>query len=346
MKTCKISVLGFGVAGKAFARILLANREQMIKDKGVEPIVISITTGSRGSLYNPDGLDLAEAVRQLEEEGKFDPEYKDYAVLDSMTVAETIDYDVLLELTPLNIFTGQPAADHIRTALKRGKHAVSANKGPLAWYYKELKDLAKANNCCFFFETTVMAGVPIFDMADSSMQYCKVDKIEGILNATTNFILKEMGKGTSYEDTLKMGRERGFLEADPSMDTDGWDATAKLTVLMNVLMDANLTPDKVDRTGISGVTPEEIKAAAERGNIIKLMCRGFRNADGTITAKVAPEEVPANNSFANDELVAVVSIYTDLLGKLDIMQYGLETSVTGYGVFIDVCRVLDWMSVR
>ena len=341
MKTCRIAILGFGVAGKAFARILLANREQMIKDKGIEPVVVAITTGSRGALYNPEGLDLAKALKTMEGRGGFDPADPDFSRLDSLTLARTGEYDLLLELTPLNIFTGQPAADHIRAALGRGKHAVSANKGPLAWYCRELRELAKANNCCFFFETTVMAGIPIFDMADSSLQYCKVEKIEGILNATTNFILKEMGKGIAYDEILEAGRKGGFLEADPSMDTEGWDATAKLTVLMNVLMDADITPDMVDRKGITEITSEDIKAAQARGNLIKLMCRGYRAEDGSIVAKVGPEEVPIGNSFANPDLVAVVSLYTDLLGKMDIMQYGLETCVTGYGVFIDLCRVLD-----
>ena len=263
-----------------------------------------------------------------------------------MTAAAQWDYDVLMELTPLNIFTGEPATTHIKTALGRGKHAISANKGPLAWHYKELRDLAKEKGCCFFFETTVMAGSPTFDMADHCLQYCTIDKIHGILNATTNFILKEMGKGVPYDDIMKAGREQGFLEADPSMDTEGWDAAAKLTVLMNVLMDAGLTPDKIDRTGITGVTMEDIEAAKSRGKVIKLLCKGEKASDGTITASVKPTEIPANDVFAGEDLVAVVSLNTDLMGKLTLIQYGLETTQTGYGVFIDLCRVLDWMMVH
>lgn len=343
MKLCKILLLGYGVAGKAFARILQQTKEQIRADKGIEPIVVGITTGSRGSLYCAQGIDLAEATRQLEEEGRFDPAGPCYSSADSLTAAAQWDYDVLMELTPLNIFTGEPATTHIKTALNRGKHTISANKGPLAWHYKELRDLAKEKGCCFFFETTVMAGSPTFGMADHCLQYCTIDKIHGILNATTNYILKEMGKGVPYDEILKAGREQGFLEADPSMDTEGWDAAAKLTVLMNVLMDAGLTPDKVDRTGITGVTMADIEAAKARGKVIKLLCRGEKAADGTITASVRPTEIPADDVFAGEDLVAVVSLNTDLMGKLTLIQYGLETTQTGYGVFIDLCRVLDWM---
>ena len=346
MKQCKVLMLGYGVAGKAFARILQKTKEKIQADKGIEPVVVGITTGSRGSLYCAEGIDLAEATRQLEEEGRFDPAGPCFTTADSMTAAAQWDYDVLMELTPLNIFTGEPATTHIKTALSRGKHAISANKGPLAWHYKELRDLAKEKECCFFFETTVMAGSPTFDMADHCLQYCTIDKIHGILNATTNFILKEMGKGVPYDEILKAGREQGFLEADPAMDTEGWDASAKLTVLMNVLMDAGLTPDKVDRTGITGVTMEDIESAKSRGKVIKLLCKGEKAADGTITASVKPTEIPADDVFAGEDLVAVVSLNTDLMGKLTLIQYGLETTQTGYGVFIDLCRVLDWMMVH
>ena len=131
------------------------------------------------------------------------------------------------------------------------------------------------------------------------------------------------------------------MEADGSMDTKGWDATAKLTVLLNVLMDAGLTPDMIDRTGIEDVTMEDIKDAASRGNVIKLMCSGSVDENGKVTGKVAPAEVAAGDVFADENLVAVVSLYTDLMGKLTMLQYGLETTQTGYGVFIDMVRVLD-----
>lgn len=341
MKQFSVAMLGYGVAGKAFARILNQTHDDILAKTGYDVKVVAITTGSRGTLYDMHGLELAEATRQLEEEGHFDKNNPAYSQMTSMEVVEKVDYDAILELTPLNIRTGLPAADHIRGALNRGKHAVSANKGPLAWYYRELRDLAKEKGVCFFYETTVMAGTPVFNMADNCLQYCKIDKVEGIFNATTNYILKEMGKVVPYDQIIKAGREQGFMEADTSMDTDGWDATAKLTVLLNVLMDAGITPDMIDRTGIANVTLEDIAAAKSRGNVIKLMCRGTVDQYGNVVGKVAPEEIPENDVFADENLVAVVSLYTDLMGKLTMLQYGLETTQTGYGVFIDLVRILD-----
>lgn len=341
MNTFNIAILGYGVAGQAFARILNQTHNEIMLKTGYDLKVVAITTGSRGSLYCMDGIDLLEATRKIKEEGCFNSKSKYYSKMNSMEVVENVDYDLLLELTPLNIKTGLPAVDHIRGALKRGKHAVSANKGPLAWYYRELREFAKEKGVCFFFETTVMAGTPVFNMADNCLQYCKISKIEGIFNATTNYILKEMGKGVPYDEILKTGREQGFMEADTSMDTQGFDAAAKLTVLLNVLMDAGITPDMIDRQGIENISVEDIKAAKSRGNVIKLMCRGELDEEGNVKGKVAPEEIPENDVFADEKLVAVLSLYTDLMGKLTVLQYGLETTQTGYGVFIDTVRVLE-----
>lgn len=343
MKQFSVAMLGYGIAGKAFARILNQTHDDIARKTGYDVKVVAITTGSRGALYNMEGIDLVEATRQLEEEGRFDPSKPDYSTMNSIDVVETVDYDVVLELSPLNIQTGLPAADHIRKALMRGKNVVSANKGPIAWYYRELKDLAEKNGACFFFETTVMAGTPVFNMADNCLQYCKIDRVEGIFNATTNYILKEMTKGVPIEEIMRSGREQGFMEADASMDTQGWDATAKLTVLLNVLMDAGITPMDIDRTGIEEVTAEDIEAAASRGNVIKLLCSGSFDENGKVVGRVAPGEVPADDVFADKDLVAVLSVYTDLMGKLTMLQYGLETTQTGYGVFIDTVRVIDCM---
>ena len=110
MKQFRVAMLGYGIAGKAFARILNQTHDDILAKTGFDVKVVAITTGSRGSLYSMEGLDLVEATRQLEEEGKFNPEYPHYSTMNSMEVVETVDYDVVLELTPLNIETGLPAA--------------------------------------------------------------------------------------------------------------------------------------------------------------------------------------------------------------------------------------------
>lgn len=339
MKQFNIAMLGFGIAGKAFSRILMDKHREIMEKTGYDVRVTAIATATRGTLVDPNGIDLALATRQVEENGHFDTSSKAYCEWSTLDVVTKAEYDVMLELTPLNIKTGQPAIDHIKISMNRGKHVVTANKGPIAWAFKELRDLAEEKGVCFCYETTVMAGTPIFNMADYCLEYTKISQVKGILNATTNYILEQMELGVPKDVIYENGRKGGFMEADPSMDVEGYDAAAKLTSLLNVLMDANITPDQIDRTGIQNVTEADVMAAVARGNKLKLLCEGSI-VDGKVRGVVRPGEIPASDAFAGPDVVAVVSITTDLMGRLTMVQYGLETTQTGYGVFIDLIRIL------
>ena len=341
MKTVNLALMGFGNAARAFARILLEKEAVLAADYGVQIRVTAIATGSRGGLVDAAGIDLREAIRQLEEEGHFDPACSAYSTLSGAEMAETCEYDCLVELSPLNIFTGQPAMTHIESALNRKKHAITANKGPIAWAYARLRDLAKEQGVGFYYETTVMDGTPVFNLVQKTLHHCKVTCVEGILNTTTNFVLEELAKGQPYEAVMEEGRRRGFVEADPSMDLDGWDAAAKLTALLNVLMDAGITPMDIDRTGIGGVTAEQMADAAARGKVIKLLCHGHRDETG-LQAWVRPTEVEAGSLWATiTGTSSVVSIETDLMGKLSMVEHDPELPQTGYGVYSDLTRLLE-----
>ena len=364
MKTLKIAMLGFGNAGRAFARILLDKHGQIAGDYGCDVQVSAIVTGSRGSLVVPAcspshcaseaerlaeshsdspfcGIDLADAIRQIEERGRFDESNPMFSRFTAMEVAERADYDVIIELTPLQIFTGQPATDHLRSAIKRGKHAITANKGPIAWAYDELSDLAAEYGVQFYFETTVMDGTPVFNLVDETLKYCNVTEVSGILNTTTNFVLEELAKGRPYDAVMEEGRQRGFVEADPSMDMEGWDAAAKTAALLNVLMKAGITPRDIDRTGITEITAAHIDDAASRGCLIKLLCRGTIE-NGKVVGTVKPVEVPREDLLSHiDGTSSVVSITTDLMGKLTIVEHDPELLQTGYGVFSDLVRVIS-----
>jgi len=340
MRTLKLALLGFGNAGRAFAKILENNKQEIIDKMGYEIIVTGITTGSRGGLYSPAGIDLKRAWTELEEQGRFNQAHKDYSDMTSMEIVEKGDYDVIVEMTPLDIFTGQPAADHLRKAMERGKHAVTANKGPIAWYYDELKKLSEEKHVQFYYETTVMDGTPIFNLKDETLKFCKVTEINGILNTTTNYVLEELAKGKNYDEVIAEGKRIGFVEADPSMDLEGWDAAAKITALLNVLMDAGITPKDVDRTGIQNITIAQIREAESQGKVIKLLCRGSLE-NGRVMASVKPELVEKGGLMSVIEgTSSVVQITTDLMGKLTIIEHDPDLIQTGYGIFSDVLRIV------
>jgi len=340
MKELKIAMLGFGNAGQAFAGLLLNKKEQIKKDYDCDAKVVAIATGSRGSMVNESGIDLEKACDDIERLERFDTESGEYTSMSALEIAEKVDYDVLLELTPLAIFSGQPAIGHITAALSRKKHAITANKGPIAWAFEDLKKLAKDNGVLFYYETTVMDGTPVFNLTEETLKLCKVIEVKGILNSTTNFILEELAAGKSYEEAIEEGKERGFVEADPSLDIEGWDAAAKITALLNVLMGANITPYDIQRKGIEDITLEQIQKAEAAGKVIKLLCRGSVE-NGKVIGKVGPVEVEKDDLLATiSGTSSVVTITTDLMGTISVVEHDPEIEQTGYGVLSDLVRVI------
>lgn len=316
MQTIKLAMLGYGNAGKAFKSLLEEKADALLDAYGTAFEFVSIVTKSKGDLLGSP-TDTA------------------------LDVAENGDYDILIELTPLDIKTGQPAISHIEAALRRGKDVITANKGPIAHDFSRLKNLARQNGCSFYYETTVMDGTPVFNLVHDTLKFCRVTEVGGILNSTTNFILEEMERGLPMDQILEKGRELGFVEADPLMDIEGYDSAGKITALLNVLMDADLTPDQIDRKGIEEITYEDIKEAAAKGCKIKLVCKGWRE-HGKVYGKVAPELIPSTHLYATvNGTSSILSISTDLMGKLTIIEEEPEILQTAYGVFSDLVRIAE-----
>lgn len=336
----KIAILGFGNVGQAFVKLLMEKHKEIFENLSCDVKVVAISTKSKGSLVNEGGIDIVKAVEDMEKFHKFDEKSKDFSNLDSMQIARQVEYDVLIELTPLQIFSGQPAIDHITNALNRKKHAISANKGPIAWAYEFLRELAENQKVLFYYETTVMDGTPVFNLVNETLKFCRVTEVKGILNSTTNFVLEELAKGKAYEDVMIEGKERGFVESDPSMDIEGWDAAAKTAALLNVLMHANITPYEIERKGIEDITYEDIKRAEANGNVIKLVCYGgYEN--GKLIGRVSPEEIAIGTLFPSViGTSSVISITTDLMGTISIVEHDPEITQTAYGVFSDLIRVI------
>ena len=341
MGDLKLALLGFGSVGQAFSKMLMDKQNDIRARYGRGVKVTAICGRSKGTIVDSDGIDLRKVCADVEATGAFDPATKGYCDMSTLDVVDQADYDAICEMTVLNIFTGQPAIDHIKGAFARGKHVVTANKGPIAWAFAELKKEAGEKGLGFFYETTVMDGTPVFNLVEHTLKLCKVTAVSGILNSTTNFILEGLAAGTDYDTIMEEGRRLGFVEADPTMDTHGYDAAAKVTALLNVLMDAKITPEDVDRKGIEDITVEDIKAADARGRVIKLLCEG-RLEDGKVIASVKPVEVDKQDMLASvDSTTSVVSITTDLMGKVSVIEHAPEIEQTAYGVFGDVLRVLE-----
>ncbi|MGO1371841.1 MAG: hypothetical protein ACTHVE_08300 [Senegalia sp. (in: firmicutes)] len=339
----KIAMLGFGSAGRAFAKLLIDKNEEISNKYGYQVKVVAIATKSKGSMVDEEGINLKSALSDIKTLNHFDKKGKGYSGLNAMEIAQKVNYDVLMEFTPLEFFTGQPAIDHIKTAFNRKRHAITANKGPIAWAYEELRDLAKEKNSLFYYETTVMDGAPVFDLASETLDLCKVTEINGILNTTTNFVLEEIRKGKTYDDAILESKNRGFMEANPATDIEGWDAAAKTAVLLNVLMGANISPKEIDRKGIEDIGLEQIKEAEKRGNVIRLICHGSIK-NGEVIGKVEPKEISKDHIYSNIKgTSSVLTITTDLMRDITVIEHESEIEQTAYGIFSDLLRVIKNM---
>ena len=343
----RIAILGFGNVGQALARLLLRKAPALKADYDLTLTVVGIMTGRHGGAVDPTGIDLrkalnlAESGASLEQLSTILPPDDSLLFLHALRQARdnACPADVLIELTPLNLEDGEPAVSHVRTALEKGMHVVSANKGPLAFAYRELRDLAASQGRGFLFEATVMDGAPVFGVARAGLPAARVLGFRGVLNSTTNYILTQMEAGTSFDEAVRTAQEMGIAETDPSADVDGWDATVKTVVLANVLMGADLRPGDVDRTGIRDLAPADLQAARSRGRRVKLVCQAEWQ-DERVVARVAPEEVPLDDPLANlSGTSSVVALQTDTLKRLSLIEFEPEPAQTAYGLLADLINL-------
>lgn len=332
--------IGFGNVGRKIAETLFIEKKKYPNLSLDDLTITGIFTRTRGALADPAGVNIPAALQEFGKYGKFNPANPQYS---NMSVREAIleaEYDILVELSTLSVTNrGEPAVSYIRDALKSGKHVVSANKGPVAFAYKELKGIACRNKSHFLHEATVMDAAPVFKLVERTLKGCKVTGLSGILNSTTNFILSRMEKGESFRSALKIAQKEGFAEADPSHDIEGWDSAAKIAALANVMMAAEITPFDVTRNGISDISIETVNETIKKGRNLKLICKAWRE-NNKVYAKVGLEEIAATNLFSRVEGTgACLRIETDLMSPLLIFQESPTLYDTAYGVIEDIITI-------
>lgn len=339
----KYCMAGFGNVGVRFARLLLEKEAELRAEYGCEMRLTGICTRSKGTLINSEGLDLEKILAMNEETGRFDEKDDDFVRCGTETMIAASEADLLIELTTLSIDDGEPAASYIRTALNRGMHVITANKGPEAWRFDELNALAEEKGRIFLYETIVMDGTPVFNLVKKNLRGNKILGIKGILNGTTNFVLGELERGGSYESAVKEAQRIQLAEADPSMDVDGWDGAAKICALANILMGAKANPKAVHVESLADIDAADVAAAREKGCRIKYLCRAEAgDENGGLKLSVKPELIPFGDPLASvNGTSAAVTLYTDLAGEISIVQTDPGILQTAYGVYSDLCTLIE-----
>lgn len=315
----RIAILGYGNVARAFARLL-------DKQHHAYPFrIVAAHTLRHGTAYDLHGLPV---------EPQFGPPAANAEEFLRRSQAE-----VLVELTTLNPESGQPAIDHIRTAFALGMHVVTANKGPVACAYHELRDEARRLDLQFRHEAVTMDGTPVYNLVRNNLPGVQVTGFAGVFNSTSKVILAAMTRGLSLEEGIAEARRLGVAEADPWFDIEGWDSACKTAALANVLMDARTTPQEVDRKGIGRLTPEKLAEAAAHGKTIQLVGRAKRGPNG-IKLRVRAEVLDQGDILASVGGTSnLLLLETDLMGRLGVFTLNPSLEQTAYGVFSDLVDI-------
>ncbi len=248
---------------------------------------------------------------------------------------------VLVECTPSNLRTGEPALSNITTALENGWHVAAASKGALVVKFRELRDMARQKGVRLMASGAAAAALPTLDVGVWSLAGAEVLGIEGILNGTTNYILTKMEEGETYAQALAEAQARGIAEPDPTMDVDGWDTAAKLVIISNSVMGTGFRLDEVAVSGIRDLAPHLGPKAAEAGKALRLMGKCSKD-DGSHPWKL---EVGLALLDGDHPLFGVrgttkgVTFYTDTMGPVTVVGGRSDPGGTGAALLKDIINI-------
>lgn len=339
MRTYRLAIIGFGNVGQGLAQILEERNEHLQKNFGVDVQITAVSDIMLGSIYKPTGFAprvLLEAVKRAGTLQRVDAPQRGW---DSIRTIRGTESDVVVELSPTDLQTGEPAIGHIRAALESGKHVITTNKGPVALRYQELAELAANHGVEIGVEGTVMSGTPALRMGVEMLSGAGIRKIQGIINGTTNYILTRMHAGLPYAEALAEAQAEGYAEADPAGDVEGHDAAGKLVILANVLMQAPVGMEDIECEGITNLAVEDIRKAEKAGDVWKLIASLEATAGG-VRAQVKPERIPHTHPLASvGGATNAISFTTALLGDVTLIGPGAGRMETGYAILCDLLAI-------
>lgn len=336
LKPLRIAIIGLGIVGSGFLKLMYEKKETLIKDYNMEFEIVAVCDKMRGSIYNPEGLDLKTVL----EEGPGSEKLEGKKGLSSFELIEVPEIDVVVEATPTNLSNGGVGLQHARRSLTAGKHFISTNKGAPALAHDELISIAEEKNVYYGYEGTVLSGTPAISLAIHGLPCSRFFSIRGILNGTTNYMLEKMEReGVSFDDALKEAQELGYAETDPTGDIDGWDPCAKVVILANNVLKTNITPKDVELKGIRDITLEEINKAKANSKRIKLVA-SLHYEDGELKASVTPELLGRSDPLYHVHGVTNAITYeTDTTDTVTVMGPGAGGRSAGYAMLYDLLEM-------
>ena len=291
-----IAVLGYGTVGSGVVEVINTNQDSINRRAGDEIRIKYV-------------LDLRDFPG--------DP-VQEVLVHDYETIVNDPEVDIVVE-----VMGGlEPAHTFVKRALEAGKSVATSNKALVAKFGPELMDIARNKNINFLFEASCGGGIPIIRALNQSLTADQIDEVTGILNGTTNYMLTKMDmEGSRFESVLKEAQEKGYAEADPTTDVEGYDACRKIAILSSLAYGKFLNYEKIHTEGITRITPEDMEYARAMGMSIKLLATSRKLSEDSYYAVVAPFLVGKNNPlYSVNDVYNGIFVHGNVLG--DAMFYG------------------------
>jgi homoserine dehydrogenase len=323
----RLVIAGFGTVGQGFAEVLHL-KSGLFKER----VRIVAAFDSKSYAMDANGLDPISLVETKKRTGAVGTA----KLKNGVKILESVDYDVLVEVSPTDIKTGGDGLKHVEHALKNGKDVITVNKGPLALKFNELNELAKKNNAILRFEGSVGGAMPIINLCSEDLRGEQVRSIRGIFNGTCNFILSRMDNGSPFEQALKEAQQLGYAESDPTYDVEGIDTACKVVILANSIFNRNVKFSDVSITGITAVSAEAIALASDQGMVIRLIGEVSDNV-----LEVSPRLVPKGHPLSVSGTLNTASIQTDLAGTITISGKGAGRIETASAILSDLLAIMD-----
>lgn len=327
----RVFICGFGTVGQGFAEVV-ASRKQYFEEKFGQNVDIVGVMDSKTYSIDENGMDPLEIVARKKKTRRVGTE----TYTDSLKVLDSVDYDLLVEVSPTDVKTGGVGLVNIRHALECGKDVITVNKGPLALKFQELIELARKNRCKFRFEGSVGGAMPIINLCHENLAGERINSIRGIFNGTCNFILSKMDKGQPFEQALKEAQQMGYAETDPTNDIEGYDSACKVVILANSVFGRNVTFDDVKITGITSITEEAISLAASRNMVIRLI-----GEVSDTKLEVSPRLIPKGHPLSISGTLNTAQIISDLAGPITVSGRGAGRMETASAVLSDLISIMD-----
>lgn len=318
MEKIHIAILGLGTVGQGVWKILKTNKDEIIKKCGCEIKVSKIL------------------VRDINKNRKADVQ-RELLTTDINEILKDDSIKIVVEL----IGGSEPATEYMLRAMECGKHVVTANKLALATKGERLFKAAEKGGVLFYYEASVGGGIPVIRGINESLTGNKIEKIVGIVNGTTNYILTKMTEeGLEFDQALKEAQEKGYAEADPTSDIEAYDAVYKLAIMASLSFGTKVDANFIYREGITGIKSADIEYAKKLGYVIKLLAIGSEASD-RLELRVHPAMVPKDHPLANvNDVFNAILINGNAVGELMLYGKGAGDLPTGSAVVGDIISVI------